>query len=68
MIVLPMLGVSCGSVGILFLINTILNYRKEIREIISIQKEIVSGNFLMEIPEKKGIPKYLKFVLVLEFL
>ncbi|WP_061295603.1 methyl-accepting chemotaxis protein [Leptospira interrogans] len=54
MIVLPMLGVSCGSVGILFLINTILNYRKEIREIISIQKEIVSGNFLMEIPEKKG--------------
>ncbi|AAS68680.1 PAS domain-containing protein [Leptospira interrogans] len=54
MIVLPILGVSCGSVGILFLINTILNYRKEIREIISIQKEIVSGNFLMEIPEKKG--------------
>ncbi|AJR12647.1 methyl-accepting chemotaxis protein [Leptospira interrogans] len=54
MIVLPMLGVSCGSIGILFLINTILNYRKEIREIISIQKEIVSGNFLMEIPEKKG--------------
>ncbi|WP_001230748.1 methyl-accepting chemotaxis protein [Leptospira interrogans] len=54
MIVLPMLGVSCGSVGILFLINTILNYRKGIREIISIQKEIVSGNFLMEIPEKKG--------------
>ncbi|WP_001230746.1 methyl-accepting chemotaxis protein [Leptospira interrogans] len=53
MIVLPMLGVSCGSIGILFLINTILNYRKEIREIISIQKEIVSGNFLMEIPEKK---------------
>lgn len=54
LIVLPMLGVFCGSIGILFLINTILNYRKEIREIISIQKEIVSGNFLMEIPEKKG--------------
>ncbi|EMI70525.1 methyl-accepting chemotaxis protein [Leptospira noguchii] len=54
LIVLPLLGVICGSIGILFLINTILNYRKEIREIISIQKEIVSGNFLMEIPEKKG--------------
>ncbi|UOG34275.1 methyl-accepting chemotaxis protein [Leptospira noguchii] len=54
LIVLPLLGVLCGSIGILFLINTILNYRKEIREIISIQKEIVSGNFLMEIPEKKG--------------
>ncbi|EMS85443.1 methyl-accepting chemotaxis protein [Leptospira noguchii] len=54
LIVLPLLGVLCGSIGILFLINTILNYRKEIGEIISIQKEIVSGNFLMEIPEKKG--------------
>ncbi|EMS82391.1 methyl-accepting chemotaxis protein [Leptospira noguchii] len=54
LIVLPLLGVLCGSIGILFLINTILNYRKEIREVISIQKEIVSGNFLMEIPEKKG--------------
>ncbi|EKR74895.1 PAS domain S-box protein [Leptospira noguchii str. 2006001870] len=54
LIVLPLLGVICGSIGILFLINTILNYRKEIREVISIQKEIVSGNFLMEIPEKKG--------------
>ncbi|EMO90355.1 PAS domain S-box protein [Leptospira noguchii str. 2001034031] len=54
LIVLPLLGVICGSIGILFLINTILNYRKEIREVISIQKEIVSGNFLIEIPEKKG--------------
>ncbi|EMK10955.1 MULTISPECIES: methyl-accepting chemotaxis protein [Leptospira] len=54
LVVLPLLGVICGSIGILFLIKTILNYRKEIREIISIQKEIVSGNFLIEIPEKKG--------------
>lgn len=68
LVVLPLLGVICGSIGILFLIKTILNYRKEIREIISIQKEIVSGNFLIEIPEKKGVPKYLKFVPVLEFL
>ncbi|EMO61241.1 hypothetical protein LEP1GSC133_1307 [Leptospira borgpetersenii serovar Pomona str. 200901868] len=44
------------------MVKTILNYRKEIREVISIQKEIVSGNFLIEVPEKKEVPKYLKFI------
>lgn len=38
----------------LLLVKTILNYRKGIREVISIQKEIVSGNFLIEVPERKG--------------
>ncbi|EMJ98144.1 methyl-accepting chemotaxis protein [Leptospira alstonii] len=54
LILLPVIGVICGTIGILFLIKTILNYRKEIREIISIQKEIVTGNFLIEIPERRG--------------
>ncbi|EMF90620.1 PAS domain S-box protein [Leptospira santarosai str. ST188] len=50
---LPVFGIACGTIGMFFLIRTILNYQKEIREIISIQREIVSGNFLIEIPEKK---------------
>ncbi|PJZ31402.1 methyl-accepting chemotaxis protein [Leptospira kmetyi] len=54
LIFLPVLGVVCGTLGILLLMRTILNYRKEIREIISIQKEIVSGNFLTEIPARRG--------------
>ncbi|EKP12599.1 methyl-accepting chemotaxis protein [Leptospira borgpetersenii] len=51
---LPVFGIVCGTIGVFLLVKTILNYRKEIREVISIQKEIVSGNFLIEVPEKKG--------------
>lgn len=50
---LPVFGIVCGTIGVFLLVKTILNYRKEIREVISIQKEIVSGNFLIEVPEKK---------------
>lgn len=59
---LPVFGIVCGTIGVFLLVKTILNYRKEIREVISIQKEIVSGNFLIEVPEKKEVPKYLKFI------
>ncbi|XDD50285.1 methyl-accepting chemotaxis protein [Leptospira sp. WS92.C1] len=52
LIFLPLFGVFCGTFGILCLIITILNYKKKIREIISIQKDIVSGNFLREIPAR----------------
>ncbi|EMF83120.1 PAS domain S-box protein [Leptospira weilii serovar Topaz str. LT2116] len=51
---LPIFGIVCGTIGMLLLVKTILNYRKGIREVISIQKEIVSGNFLIEIPERRG--------------
>ncbi|MDV6234055.1 PAS domain-containing methyl-accepting chemotaxis protein [Leptospira ellisii] len=53
MIFLPILGIVCGTSGIILLILTILNYRKRIREIISIQRELVSGNFIKEIPARK---------------
>ncbi|MCG6166275.1 methyl-accepting chemotaxis protein [Leptospira sp. FAT2] len=53
MMLLPLIGILCGTLGIVFLIGTILGYRKEIREIIAIQKDIVSGNFLLEIPARK---------------
>ncbi|AOP32443.1 chemotaxis protein [Leptospira tipperaryensis] len=53
LIFLPVLGISCGALGIVFLILTILGYRKRIREIIAIQKEIVAGNFLKEIPARR---------------
>ncbi|RHX87731.1 methyl-accepting chemotaxis protein [Leptospira stimsonii] len=53
LIFLPLLGISCGTLGILFLILTIFGYRKRIREIIAIQKEIVAGNFLKEIPFRR---------------
>lgn len=53
LIFLPLLGISCGGLGIFFLILTIFGYRKRIREIITIQKEIVAGNFLKEIPARR---------------
>ncbi|TGL78509.1 methyl-accepting chemotaxis protein [Leptospira yasudae] len=53
MLLLPLIGILCGTLGVVFLIGTILGYRKEIREIVAIQKDIVSGNFLLEIPARK---------------